>query len=201
MPTYYVGKLSLSDFMPGLSSAAADLMEKNAEVEQFLSDRQKNVEGLSKRVTAIQDEFTRAQQVATESQQILDAANSALQEAKNLVGAVSSALDQAGIYHYNYVGQIGNMGSSLDGMVGSGLPDKLPGQPAAITSPELEAVAAVILIAGGDGTALNSVNRIAALAGQIGNNATDIVDLYKAEADIDESIEPDPELVVPDTNL
>ncbi len=174
MALIYKGKVTFSDIMPGLNDAAATLQEKNAEVESFLSDRQKNVAGLSTRVTSIQDELARAQSVATDAQQILGDATAILEEAKGLVNEVAEALTASGIYHYNYVGTIGAMDSDISSEFSNGLPDK--------TNSPNEVVAAVLLIAGGDGGTAETLSRITALAGQIGGNATDIVEAYSVAA-------------------
>lgn len=173
MPIYYQGKLTFSDIVPGLNEAASALQEKNAEVEEFLSNKQKSVDGLSNRVTSIQEELARTQQVATDAQQALSAANEALEEAKGLVNEVAEALTASGIYHYNYVGAVGAMDSAVSNEFSNGLPDK---------SNPSEVVAAILLIAGGDGGVTETLSRISSLVGQIGGNVQEIQNAYTVES-------------------
>lgn len=174
----YKGKITFSDMVPGLKSAADTLMEKNEEVTEFLEARQKNVKGLQSRVTSMQEELTRAQEAAQLAQNVLRDANQVLDEAKGLVNELANALDASGIYLYQYVGRVDRFGSTLGTELNAGLPDKKPGQEYEIPNPHEETIAANIIIVGGDGGFATTINRISALFGQIGGNAQDIVALY-----------------------
>lgn len=174
----YKGKLTFSSMVPGLSEAAQKLLEKNAEVEGFLADRQKNVAGLQARVGAIEAELQRALQAADSAQDILRDANSILEEAKGLVSELANALDASGIYMYQYVGRVGDMGGAISTELNAGLPDKKPGGSNAIPDAYQETIAANIIIVGGDGGLGATVSRITSLFGQIGGNASEIVSLY-----------------------
>jgi AAA15 family ATPase/GTPase len=169
MSLTYKGKVTFSDIVPGLNQAASVLTEKSAEVSAFLGDRQKNVSAMQKRTEQLQKEIERASKAAQTAQDTLALANQALEEAKSITSQLANALSQSGIYHYNYVGLVSNMGSSVTAEFASGLPDKLD---------PTEAVACVLLIAGGDGGTAATVNRIAGLFGQIGGNAQEIINLY-----------------------
>ena len=177
----YKGKITFSDMVPGLKSAADTLMEKNAEVTEFLEARQKNVKGLQSRVQTMQDELTRAQDAAQLAQDILSDANSILDEAKGLVSELANALDASGIYLYQYVGRVDAFGGTISSALNAGLPDKRPGQEYEIPDPQEETIAANIVIVGGDGGFTTTINRIGSLFGQIGGNASEIVSLYTAE--------------------
>lgn len=169
----YKGKVAFSDLAPGLAEAASSLSERANEVEEFLSDKQKSVEALQKKAEAVQAELTRAQQAASSAQDILNSANGILEEAKSLVNNIAEALGTSGIYHYNYVGRIDGMGIEVGSEFGNGLPDR-DGHPD-------DSVAAILLVVGGDGGTMATVNKIQGLFSQIGNNAQDIINLYTAD--------------------
>lgn len=167
----YKGKITFSDLAPGLNDAAATLAEKSAEVEAFLGDRQKNVEALQQKALRVQEELSKAQDTATNAQNILSQANAVLEEAKGLTDQLADALSASGIYHFNYVGRIDGMAGEISSDLSDGLPDRSPGGGD-------ETVAAILLIVGGDGGTIATVERIGRLFGQIGGNAQEIIDRY-----------------------
>lgn len=170
----YRGKLTFSDLVPGLNSAAESLRDRTDELDEFLSERQKNVSALQSKVSRVQEELQKAQDTAFNAQGILSAANAILDEAKGLTDQLADALSASGIYHYNYVGRVDSMGGQISAEFFDGLPDRPPG------SGE-EAVAVVILMVGGDGGVSATLDRIGSLFGQIGDNATDIQARYSTE--------------------
>lgn len=171
----YQGKITFSDLVPGLAEAAASVAARADEVNAFLQARQANVAALQKKAEAVQAEINRTQSAVSGAQSILNDAQNILEEAQNLVENLSDALSASGIYHYNYVGQISNMGGQVSSEFSAGLPDR-EGHPD-------DAVAAIILIVGSDGGTSATVQRIGRLFGQIGNNAASIISLYEAEVD------------------
>lgn len=168
----YQGKLGFSELAPGLNDAADYLNEQAGEIEEWLTSKQQGVQGLQNKVTAMQNELSRAQAAAAEAQSILNDANSILEAAKDLATNLADALSTSGIYHYNYVGQIGDMGGTVSGELGGGLPDR---------NEPTDSVAAILLIVGGDGGTAATIEKISSLFGQIGNNAQDIIALYDPE--------------------
>lgn len=169
----YRGKLTFSDIVPGLSAAADSLRDRTDELEEFLSDRQKNVQFLQGKAQKVQGELQKLQDTVTNAQGILTAANNILEEAKGLTDQLADALSASGIYLYDYVGPASSMGSLLSSELFDGLPDRPPGSGS-------ERIAAAIVIAGGDGGLTESLNRINSLFGQVGGNASDIVARYTA---------------------
>jgi len=168
----YKGKVTFSDIVPALSQAADRLLESNDEVDSLLSIKQKGLQSLESRAAQLQKELEKATSVAVTAQETLQLAQNALEEAKSLVGSLASALSTSGIYHYNYVGRIDSMGSTVSSSLNSGLPD--------VNNPE-ETVVAVVLIVGGDGGTTETINRITGLVGQIGGNVSEIVALYNSQ--------------------
>lgn len=172
----YRGKLTFSDIVPGLTAAADSLRDRTADLEDFLSERQKNVAALQSKVSRVQDELQKAQDTAVNAQNILTAANNILEQAKGLTDQLADALSASGIYQYDYVGRIDSFGTRVSTEFFNGLPDRPSG------SGE-EAVAAIILIVGGDGGVSNTLGRISRLFGQIGSNVSDIQNRYLAEVE------------------
>lgn len=180
MALTYVGKIDFSDMVPGLNAAAAAVLERQGEVASVLAKAEAGVDFLTKKKEAVQAELDKAQEALNSASNILNAANGVLEEASSLTSKLSDALANSGIYYYQYVGTVGSFSGELGLTTGiglnAGLPDKHDNPGAAN-----ETIAASIIIVGGDGGIVSSLNRIGKLFGQIGGNAKSIADLYAAE--------------------
>ena len=185
MPLIYQGKITFSDLVPGLTDAAQSLMDVQPDYDALIAKAQSGVDWASNKQAALQAEIDRLNIVSEQADMALDAAKEILGEAKGLLSKISDALNDSGIYHYSYVGQIGNLAGDIANHVATnnGLPES-----AGTTA---EAVAGTLIIVGGDGDTLASANKIKRLFNQIGKNGQNIADLYRVEVGL--PADPDPE--------
>lgn len=185
MPLIYQGKITFSDLVPGLTSAAERLLDAEPSYQKMLDEASGGVAWLDKKVNDLQAEHIRVGTVLQNAEEALERAEEILNEAKGLLSKISDALNDSGIYHYSYVGQIGNLAGDIASHVAThnGLPES-----AGTTA---EAVAGTLIIVGGDGDTLASANKIKRLFNQIGKNGQNIADLYRAEVGL--PADPDPE--------
>jgi len=173
---YYIGKVTFSDIVPGLSEAADAIAAKANENAAAIGKAQDGVAWLQKKAAAAQEEVTRAGQALSAATDILSDAQRILDEATSLTNKLANALADSGIYYFQYVGKMNEFSSDLVSYgFNLGLPDKQP-------DGGNEAVAASIIIVGGDGGLVASGEKIARLFDQIGGNGEYIKGLYTAEA-------------------
>lgn len=185
MPLYFQGKVAFSELVPGLSSAADRLLESVPGYQKMIDDAGGGVDWLTKKVASVQAEHERIGLVLEESQEALESAQKILDEANGLLNKISNALNDSGIYHYWYVGEVGDLPTDLANhfAVNNGLPES--------AGTMVESIAGTLIIVGGDADLLNSANKIKRLFNQIGGNGQAIADLYRADNSL--PIDPDPE--------
>lgn len=178
MALEYQGKITFSDLVPGLAEASDSLAEKINSQLGVVDDAMKGIAWLEKKRQAAVDEANRALIALDAAEDILQDANDILGDARDLVGRLTEALTESGVYYYTYVGYIEDLPTDVaaEGFQ-AGLPDRrtIPGAGG-------EAVAATLIILGGDGGVLASTERVAKLFEQIGKNGEYLKDLYSVAA-------------------